>query len=141
MVFLYCHCLSFYLSFISVSNLSISFSFFLVIFLNFISSLILFRPSQDLSFIAKNIFFSNSSNPSIFFYFQFFSTFLVLFLKAIKLSSNFSISILISHWIDIFLYMCWTKSCKKFYDVFRSINCFTIIIFFKFFVSACITML
>ena len=133
MVFLYCHCLSFYLYFISVSNLSISFSFFLVIFMNFVSSLILFRPSQDLSFIAKNIFFSNSSNSSIFFYFQFFSTFLVLFLKAIKLSSNFSISILISHWIDIFLYMCWTKSCKKFYDVFRSINCFTIIIFFKIF--------
>ena len=57
------------ISFISVSNLSVSFIFFLVIFLNSISSLILYSLSQNLFFIVLNLSFScNFSHTLYFFY-------------------------------------------------------------------------
>ena len=55
------------ISFISISNPSTSSIFSLVIFVNFISSFILYGFPQNLSFITMNLkFLSNSSDSSIF---------------------------------------------------------------------------
>ena len=71
---------NFSMSFISVSNFSISLTVFLVIFLNLNFSLILFSLSQNVFFIAPKFnFFSNSSNSFIFIICIFFSSFFCYF--------------------------------------------------------------
>ena len=98
------------ISFISVSNLSISFIFFLVIFLNSNSSLRLFGLTLNLFFIAEKwSFLSNSSNSSIFYISNSFQRFgfVSLVISIFSISSSIVLKCTISNFFNLHTYFTW----------------------------------